>query len=91
MNKKVHLTIYPFGVFRTLIKDPPLALSVPYRSSLNEFRLLFEKALDLQPHHSHVQELIRLSAFSDDKKILDEHFEFLSDMQLFILPPVCGG
>lgn len=87
MPGSVTLTIKLFGAFRAIALNGPVAISLPKGAGLPEVRTALKNALGDTRNAGLVDE----SAFADERQILPEHTLFEKDIELALLPPVCGG
>lgn len=84
MQGSVTLTVNLFGAFRGQDNGKSVMLTLPYGASLSEARSVLKTKLDNHP-------LVDDSALADQTQVLPEDTVFEHDMELAILPPVCGG
>ena len=91
MSGCVTLTINLFGVFRTFAQGQPFILSLPKGACLEAARASLKAALKESHAGFDRETLVDESAFADDRQVLPEDTVFESDMELAVLPPVCGG
>lgn len=80
----IKIKIIFFGGFRKLGKN--IDIIVPKGSSVNTVKEALVLALNGKEEH-----LIGASVLANDNAILQDDTVFNEDVQLSILPPVCGG
>lgn len=94
MMKTIKLRIELFGAFRQYTKEENLEICLKPGASLKDLRKELGSALqNLSPSSSptSIQGLIESSAFADERAVLSESLRLESDMNIAVLPPVCGG
>tara|TARA_A200000113_G_C8676815_1_gene294207 strand:- start:317 stop:568 length:252 start_codon:yes stop_codon:yes gene_type:complete len=81
---KISIEIQFFGAFRPLGES--MNMEIEKGLSLSAFKECFINQVG-----SDYALLIKESAIANNEEVLDETYLLESDMQLSILPPVCGG
>lgn len=80
----INIKIRLFGAFRKYGEE--LSFTVPAEGGLSAVRQKLESLVSAND-----KALIKISAFANDERILDEKDSITQDARLAILPPVCGG
>ncbi len=88
---KITITIQLFGAFRKYFANNKTSFSVAANSDLAAVRKQFSELIKQTNTDARIDELIKTSAFATDGDIIQDDFCFDADIELAVLPPVCGG
>jgi len=77
-----------FGGFRQHREDPELAVEVAASTTVAALR---SKVAQFFEEDAAAQDLLKVSAFATDRRVLDDDENLPMDTELSLLPPVCGG
>ena len=79
-----------FGIFKNNTNVEYIDFILSKETSLLEFKkIICDKYLDANEYEKF--EASHDSVFANDAQILNENFIIKSDVEIAILPPVCGG
>lgn len=91
MSDTISLTMTLFGAFRTYTGGQALRLSAPAGATLAQVRDLLEGELRRRFPSFADAELLAVSAFADERQILDDDTVLADGAAVAVLPPICGG
>jgi len=77
-----------FGGFRQYTEDPELRIDIMHSATVSTLR---SRVAELFGDDSAARELLKVSAFATDQRVLDEDDPVPNGSELSLLPPVCGG
>ncbi len=86
------INVQLFGSARGLYHEPQIAVQMPNGASVNDLRQHLLKMFQTQNSASvKVTEILNSSVFATDSEILANETQLYNDVNLVIMPPVCGG
>lgn len=79
-----------FGVFKRNLNDETIYFNLSKEMNLKEFRKIISDEF-LNKNEYEKFEAAHDSVFASELNILDDNFIIKGDVEIAILPPVCGG
>lgn len=93
MHSSIPITvkIKLFGALRNYSLISTINLEIPNGRNLLELKLILIEYFSNTYPSFRDEELIKSSVFANDQRILKDEEIIMSNIELSILPPVCGG